>query len=265
MAEEVVLTEKESLFSLDGKVVVVTGGSRGLGREMCLSFAEHGAHVVVASRKGEACEALAVEITERTGRRAVGLALHVARWEQCEPFVDRVIDEFGAIDVLVNNAGSSPLYPSLREVNEKLFDSVVGLNMKGPFRLAVLVGDHMVETGRGGSIVNVSSVAAVQPSKNEVPYGMAKAGLNNLTLALARAYGPTVRVNCIMAGPFLTDVAAAWDMEEFNKSAVQRIPLARGGEPREVVGTALYLASDASSFTTGAIIKVDGGIAWSPG
>ena len=259
------MTETADLFSLDGRVVVVTGGSRGLGREMCLSFAERGARVVVASRKLEACEALAAEITERTGQEALGLALHVGRWEECEPFVDRVVDEFGGIDVLVNNAGSSPQYPSLAEVGERLFDSVIGLNMKGPFRLSVLVGDHMVGTGRGGSIINVSSAAAVQPSSGEVPYAMAKAGLNNLTLALARVYAPTVRVNCIMPGPFFTDVAAAWDMEAFNKSAAKSIPLARGGEPHEIVGAALYLASDASSFTTGAVIKIDGGLAWSPG
>lgn len=259
------MTGKDALFSLDGRVVVVTGGSRGLGREMCLGFAEHGARVVVASRKLEACKELAAEITERTGQEALGLALHAGRWEELEPFVNRVIDQLGGIDVLVNNAGSSPLYPSLAEVSEKLYDSVIGLNMKGPFRLSVLVGDHMVATGRRGSIINVSSGAAVQPTSGEVPYAMAKAGLNNLTLALARVYAPTVRVNCIMPGPFFTDVAAAWDMESFNQSAARSIPLARGGEPREIVGAALYLASDASSFTTGAIIKIDGGLAWSNG
>ncbi len=259
------MADKDDLFSLDGRVVVVTGGSRGLGREMCLSFAERGATVVVASRKLETCEALAAEITEQSGQEALGLALHVGRWDELEPFVDRVIDQFGAIDVLVNNAGSSPLYASLADVSERLFDSVIGLNMKGPFRLSVLVGDHMVQTGRGGSIINVSSGAAVQPTQGEVPYAMAKAGLNNLTLALARVYAPAVRVNCIMPGPFLTDVAAAWDMDSFNQSAIKGIPLGRGGEPHEIVGAALYLASDASSYTTGAVLKVDGGLAWSPG
>ena len=259
------MADKDDLFSLDGRVVVVTGGSRGLGREMCLSFAERGARVVVASRKGQACEALAAEITERTGQEALGVALHVGRWDEHEPFVEQVIAHCGGIDVLVNNAGSSPQYPSLAEVSERLFDSVIGLNMKGPFRLSVLVGEHMVESGRRGSIINVSSGAAVQPTYGEIPYAMAKAGLNNLTLALARVYAPTVRVNCIMPGPFFTDVSAAWDMESFNQSAAKSIPLGRGGEPHEIVGAALYLASDASSFTTGAIIKVDGGLAWAPG
>ena len=262
-------------FDLENQVVVVTGGSRGLGREMSMAFAERGATVVVASRKLEPCEALAAEITETTGRPALGLALHVGRWDECEPFVNRVIDELGRIDVLVNNAGSSPLYPSLVEVNEKLFDSTIGLNMKGPFRLSALVGDHMTkrlnsnsdsESGDGssgtGSIINVSSVAAVQPTAGEVPYAMAKAGLNNLTLSLARAFAPKVRVNGIMPGAFFTDVSEAWDLVGFKESAKRTIPLQRGGEPSEIVGAALYLASGASSYTTGSILKVDGGLAW---
>ena len=183
---------------------------------------------MVASRKLEPCEELAAEITARTGQPALGLALHVSRWDEHKPFVERVIDELGAIDVLVNNAGSSPLYPSLSEVSEALFDATIGVNMKGPFRLSVLVGDHMVSTGRGGSIINVSSVAAVQPSSVEIPYAMAKAGLNTLTRALARVYAPTVRVNGIMPGPFLTGVALAWDMEEFNERGGRTHPIGEG-------------------------------------
>jgi NAD(P)-dependent dehydrogenase (short-subunit alcohol dehydrogenase family) len=252
-------------FRLDGKVAVVTGGSRGLGREMCLAFAERGARVVVASRKLEPCEAVAAEVTELTGQPALGLALHVGRWDQIEPFVEQVVGEFGGIDVLVNNAGSSPLYPSLGEVSEKLFDAVIGVNAKGPFRLSTLVADHMVATGRAGSIINVSSTAAVQPSAGEVPYAMAKSALNNLTLALARAYGPDVRVNAIMPGPFLTEISEAWDLDAFEATAKRSIPLQRGGEPSEIVGAALYLASAASSYTTGSILKIDGGMAWSNG
>ena len=256
------MADPTNAFRLDGKVVVVTGGSRGLGKEMCWAFARQGADVVVASRKAEPCEALAAEIAAETGRRVIGCGLHVGRWDQIEPFVDRVVGDMGRIDVLVNNAGSSPLYPSLAEVNEKLFDSVMGVNMKGPFRLSALIGDHMRSGGHGGSIINVSSVAAVQPTAGEIPYAMAKAALNNLTLGLARVYAPSVRVNGIMPGPFLTDIADAWDMDAFNESAKHRIPLQRGGEPHEVVGAALYLASDASSYTTGSMLKIDGGMAW---
>ena len=129
--------------------------------------------------------------------------------------------------------------------------------------LSALVGERMA-AGNGGSIINVSSVAAVQPSPIELPYGTAKAGLNALTLGLARAYAPKVRANCIMPGPFLTDISKAWDMEAFNERA-KLIPLQRGGEPDEVVGAALYFASDASSYTTGSILKIDGGSAWTPG
>jgi NAD(P)-dependent dehydrogenase (short-subunit alcohol dehydrogenase family) len=250
-------------FDLTDRVAVITGGSRGLGREMALAYAAHGATVVVASRKEDACVALASEITETTGRKALGIGAHVGRWQDCDALVERVYDELGHVEVLVNNAGMSPLYPSLAEVTEELWDKVIGVNLKGPFRLASLVGPRMAEQN-GGSIINVSSIAAVQPTPVELPYGTAKAGLNALTLGLARAFGPKVRVNTIMPGPFLTDISKAWDLETFAKTAKATIPLQRGGEPDEVVGAALYFASDASSYTTGAILKIDGGAAWSP-
>ncbi|MCY3642945.1 MAG: glucose 1-dehydrogenase [Acidimicrobiaceae bacterium] len=254
----------DPLFDLEGKVVAITGGSRGLGREMASAFAHRGARVAIASRKQDACEAAANEISAASGSEVIGLGLHAGRWDQCEPFVEEVTERLGPIDVLVNNAGSSPLYPSLVEVSERLFDSVIGLNLKGPFRLCALVAEQMLARDAEGSIINVSSIAAVQPSAIEVPYGMAKAGLNNLTVALAHMLGPKIRVNCIMPGPFLTDISKAWDLEDFAKTARQRIPMGRGGRPDEIVGTALYLASSASSYTTGAVIKVDGGLAWPP-
>jgi NAD(P)-dependent dehydrogenase (short-subunit alcohol dehydrogenase family) len=250
-------------FDLSGRVAVVTGGSRGLGREMCLAFAKHGADVVVASRKVDACVELAKEITDTTGQRAIGVACHVGRWDDCTALYEQVYEEMGHCEVLVNNAGMSPLYPSLAEVTEDLYDKVFGVNLKGPFRLSALFATRMAQEN-GGSIINVSSVAAVQPSPVELPYGTFKAGLNAMTLGMARAFSPKVRVNCIMPGPFLTDISKAWDLESFNKGAKTTIPLQRGGEPDEVVGAALYFASDASSYTTGAILKIDGGAAWSP-
>ncbi len=256
--------DNSQLFDLSDKVAVVTGGSRGLGRQMALAFARNGAQVVVASRKGDACEALAKEIREQTGRRAVGHAFHAGRWEDCDALADRAWEVFGRVDVLVNNAGSSPLYPSLVEVSEELWDKVLAVNLRGPFRLCSLFGTRMAEQA-GGSIINVSSTAAVQPTPVEAPYGAAKAGLNNLTLSMARAFAPRVRVNCIMPGPFLTDISKAWDLEAFEKAARQNIPLRRGGQPHEIVGAALYLASDASSYTTGAVLKIDGGAVFPPG
>ena len=251
-------------FDLTDRVAVITGGSRGLGREMALAFARHGADVVIASRKVDACHELAEEITSTTGRKAIGVACHVGRWSDCDALYERVYDEMGHCEILVNNAGMSPLYPSLAEVTEELYDKVFGVNLRGPFRLSSLFGTRMAQEN-GGSIINVSSVAAVQPSPVELPYGTFKAGLNAMTLGMARAFGPTVRVNCIMPGPFLTDISKAWDLESFAKTAKATIPLQRGGEPDEVVGAALYFASDASSYTTGAILKIDGGAAWSPG
>jgi len=248
-------------FDLTGRVALVTGGSRGLGRQMVLAFATHGADVAIASRKVDACEALAAEVRETTGRRALAVGCHVGRWEECDGLVERVEAELGPIRVLVNNAGMSPLYPSLPEVSEDLFDKVLAVNLKGPFRLAALVGARMA-AGAGGSIINVSSVASIQPAPVELPYAAAKAGLNALTVGLAHAYAPKVRVNTLMPGPFLTDISKAWDLEAFAETARRFIPLGRGGQPEEVVGAALYLASDASSYTTGATIKIDGGAAW---
>lgn len=255
--------DPERLFDLTDKVAVVTGGSRGLGREMVWAFARQGAHVVIASRKGEACEALAREVREETGREALGMAFHAGRWADCDALAETAWERFGRIDVLVNNAGMSPLYPSLAEVSEELWDKVLAVNLKGAFRLSSLVGTRMAE-GAGGSIIQVSSIAAVQPTPVELPYAAAKAGLNALTVGLARAFGPKVRVNAIMPGPFLTDISRAWDLEAFRTQAERTIPLRRGGEPHEIVGAALYLASDASSYTTGAVLKIDGGAAFAP-
>ncbi|MAE95316.1 MAG: short-chain dehydrogenase [Deltaproteobacteria bacterium] len=256
--------DANQLFDLTDKVAVVTGGSRGLGREMVLAFARAGADVVIASRKAEACRELAAEVHGETGRRALAVACHVGRWEDCNELIERSYGELGRVDVLVNNAGMSPLYPSLEEVSEELWDKVIGVNLKGPFRLSAVIGARMAE-GEGGSIIHVSSVAAIQPSPIEIPYGAAKAGLNALTFGLARSFAPKVRVNCIMPGPFLTDISKAWDMEAFEKSAKHTIPLGRGGRPDEIVGAALYLASDASSYTTGTVIKIDGGVAYGTG
>jgi len=259
----VAATVPASLFDLTGRIAVVTGGSRGLGREMVLAFARSGADVVIASRKAEACEKLAEEVRAETGRAALGIGCHVGRWADCDALADRALERFGRVDVLVNNAGMSPRYPSLAEVSEELWDKVLAVNLKGAFRLSARLGTHMAGAD-GGSIINVSSVAAVAATPVEAPYGAAKAGLHNLTLSMARAFAPKVRVNCIMPGPFMTDISKAWSPEMI-EGMRRMLPLGRGGEPHEIVGAALYLASNASSFTTGTILKVDGGAVYPAG
>lgn len=248
----------DELFRFDDKVAVVTGGSRGLGRSMCLALAERGAAVVIASRKSDSCETLAQEIRSNGGR-ALGHACHVGHWEELERLADAAYSEFGKVDILINNAGMSPLYPRLSAVSEELFDKVVGVNLKGPYRLSAIIGERMMDQEEGGCIINVSSNAATHPSPNAEPYGACKAGINSLTQSLAHAFAPKVRVNCIQPGPFLTDISKAWDLEAFNRGAKTNIALQRGGEPEEVVGAMLYLAGPTGSYTTGAVIPIDGG------
>lgn len=253
----------QQIFDLSEKVALITGGSRGLGFEMAKAFSAAGAKVVIASRKLEQCEQAAAQIT-KAGGTALPVACHVGQWAQVEQLIDTVYEKFGQLDVLVNNAGMSPRYDSVDEVTEALFDKVIDVNLKGPFRLCALAGKKMAAAG-GGSIINVSSTAAVTPSPSAEPYGAAKAGLNALTRSFAYAFGPNVRVNGIMPGPFLTDISKAWDLDKFAELAEELIPLKRGGQPEEIVGAALYLASGASSYSTGSIITVDGGCAGNAG
>jgi NAD(P)-dependent dehydrogenase (short-subunit alcohol dehydrogenase family) len=247
-------------FDLSGRVAMVTGGTRGLGLAMARAFAQAGAHVVVVSRKADACEEVAAAL-RAAGARAVACACHVGHWHELDALVEEVYGEFGRVDVLVNNAGVSPLYGKLSDVSEELFDKVIAVNLKGPFRLAALIGERMVAADRG-SIINVSSTGAVRPTRDIVPYAAAKAGVNAMTVGLAHAFGPHVRVNAIMPGPFLTTISRAWDMDLFAERA-RTFPARRAGEAEEIVGAALYLASDASSYTTGTILTVDGGAQWS--
>jgi NAD(P)-dependent dehydrogenase (short-subunit alcohol dehydrogenase family) len=249
----------DDLFDLTERVMLITGGSRGLGREMALAVAKCGADVVIASRNLDSCKATAAAIAEETGRTAMPYQVHVGRWDQLDALVDAVYERFGKVDALINNAGMSPLYESLTTVSERLFDSVVNLNLKGPFRLSALIGERMVAAG-GGSIINVSSTGSIRPAAHMLPYAAAKAGLNALTEGLAKAYGPTVRVNTLMAGPFLTDISKSWNLDQATVNPFSHLSLQRAGDPSEIVGAVLFLASDASSYTTGSILRVDGGI-----
>jgi NAD(P)-dependent dehydrogenase (short-subunit alcohol dehydrogenase family) len=242
-------------FSLEDKVALVTGGSRGLGREMVLAFAAAGADVVVTSRKAEACADVAREV-EALGRKALPISCHVGKWDEIDALVDKAYEAFGKVDILVNNAGMSPVAPSSAETSEELFDKVIAVNFKGPFHLTSLVGERMA-AGDGGSIINVSSSGALFPQPRFGPYAGAKAALNVLSGVFAREYGPKVRVNTISAGPFLTDISKHWAEE---KRHTTRSAVGRPGNPEEIITTALYLASPASSYTTSSLIRVDGGL-----
>lgn len=243
--------------ALEGKIALVTGATRGLGRSIAQGLAEAGATVVVSSRKAQACEEVAAEIAASTGARTMALPMHVGHWDSISSTLARVEEEVGPLDVLVNNAGIAPFSPSLIEQSEALYDKTMEVNLKGPFRLMAVAGDQMARSG-GGSIINISSIGSQRPSAAEATYSAAKAGLNALTQAFAQEYAPHVRVNCVMPGAFATDMAADWD-ERFVDKVVGGLPAGRVGQPKELVGMVVHLASDVSSYTTGAVIPIDGG------
>ena len=242
---------------LDGKVVLVTGATRGLGQVIAREMARAGASIVVSSRKGEACVAVAESIAGETGVECMPLALHIGEWDAIQPAVDAIYKRFGKLDAVVNNAGIAPLAPTLLDVSEALFDKTLDVNLKGPFRLMAVAGKRMAEAG-SGSIINISSIGAVRPSPPEAMYAASKNGLNALTMAFAQEYAPTVRVNCIMPGAFATDMASEWD-DEFIGLVTDRLPAGRLGQPEEIAGLVIHLASDRAGYTTGAVIPVDGG------
>ncbi|HWF54819.1 MAG TPA: SDR family oxidoreductase [Solirubrobacteraceae bacterium] len=242
---------------LEGRVALITGGTRGLGRATAEAFAAAGAELVIVGRREDSCAAAAREIAAASGREVLPYACHVGHWDELDGLVAAAYERFGRVDVLVNNAGSSPLYDRVDGVSQELWRKTIDLNLSGPFRLTALIGTRMA-AGAGGSIINVSSAASRYPTPDVIPYAAAKAGLNAITIAFAHAFGPSVRVNGLVAGTFLTDISAHWDPEAFGRAA-GAFALERGGRPEEIVGTMLYLAGDASSYTTGALIDVDGG------
>lgn len=242
------------LFDLTGKVALVTGGTRGLGLEMAKGFARQGANVIVSSRDVDACASAARDI-EALGVKAWGIPAHVGRWDDIQRLADTAYDLAGRVDILVNNAGIAPVSDTSADMTEALFDKTFSVNLKGPFRLTALIAPRMVAAG-GGSVINVSSTGSLRPEPTYAVYASAKGALNIITKAHALEYGPKVRVNCIMAGPFWTDIAKSWreELDENTTSAAGRI-----GRPEEIVTAALYLASPNSGYTTGSILTLDGG------
>lgn len=248
------------LMLLDGKVAVVTGGSRGLGRAMVCAFNDHGAEVVIASRNLGRCKEVANDLVQRGGGRAAALACDVGKWEECDQLVENVYEQFGRIDILVNNAGGSPSYSRLDKVTKSEWDKVIAVNLQGPFRLSATVGQRMANEG-GGAIINISSKLVDVPVPAALPYAMAKAGLNTLTEGLAQAYGPKVRVNTIQCGNFKTEGSDYW-IKKSEYKLIENMALGRVGVAEEIAGAAVYFASDLSSFCTGATLNLDGGMSY---
>ncbi len=247
----------DRLFDLTGRVAIVTGGSRGLGRSIALGFAKAGATVVVASRKIEACEQIAEEV-RALGGTALAVAVRMQNADDIAALVDTTVGSLGRIDIVVNNAGTV-LDRTLANVDAESFHGAFATNLLGPMLLVQAAAPHLAAGGHG-SVINVSSIAAVMPTSQRYLYPPAKAAMLQMTKSMAVDLAP-VRVNAIMPGTFRTDmVTKAFTDEQLESQGRAHIPLGRIAEADEMVGPALYLASDASSFMTGAVMTVDGGM-----
>ena len=245
-------------ISLAGKVVIVTGASRGIGEATALAFAESGADVVLVARKIEALEAVAVKVREK-GVRALALSAHIGRLEGIEDVVTRTVAEFGRIDVLVNNAASNPTMASAMDVDERAWDSIMNLNLKGLFFLSQRVARVMREQG-GGRIVNVTSAGGIRPHILPV-YSISKGAVVMATKVMALEWAKDgINVNAVAPGLTQTKFSEAlWNDEEILKYLLARIPMDRFAQPHEIAGTIVFLASDAAAFINGAVLPVDGG------
>jgi NAD(P)-dependent dehydrogenase (short-subunit alcohol dehydrogenase family) len=248
-----------TLFDLTGKVAIVTGASKGIGAAIARGLAAFGARVVVSSRKQESVAAVARAIRD-AGGEAIEVAAHMGDRQAVRQLVDRTRELYGGVDVVVNNAAVNPVYGRLLEADEAAFDKIMSVNVKGPLELARLA--HPLMAGRGGgSVINVSSIGGLSPEPLLALYSASKAALINLTRAMAQEWGRDgIRANVICPGLVRTKFSAAlWQNEQVLQRFLQHLPLGRIAEPEEVVGLAVYLASAASSYCTGAVFTVDGG------
>ncbi len=255
-----------SKFSLEGKTAIVTGGSRGIGKAIALGFAKAGAKVVVTSRKINDLEANASEI-KAFGGEALPIQAHLGKMEEINKMVSTVIDKFGRIDILVNNAGTSPSMGTVLDSDERLWETIMNLNMKGLYFTSQAVAKVMKKQG-GGKIINIASIDGFSPELGVSVYSISKAGVRMITRAFALELAPfNIQVNTIAPGPISTKMLNShWfhlppeEAKKEKEALAKMTPMGRIGEPDEIAGAAIYLASDASSFTTGAEIVIDGGI-----
>jgi NAD(P)-dependent dehydrogenase (short-subunit alcohol dehydrogenase family) len=252
-------------FSLEGKVAVVTGGSRGIGRMAAIGLAKAGADVVIVSRKMDELEKVAEEV-EKTGQKALPVSAHIGRINEIETVVEKAKARFGKIDILVNNAATAPAYTTILEAQERLWDTIMNLNLKGVYFLVQAVAKLMKEQG-GGSIINVSSIDSIKPQNQVGIYSISKAGVNMLTKSAALELAPyNIRVNAIAPGAVRTRLLESLfahlpeeQMETEIRKLGEAMPLKRVAVPDDMVGAMIYLASDAAAYTTGEVIVVDGG------
>jgi len=249
----------EVSFQLDEKVAVVTGGSRGIGEAIAVLFAKHGAKVVLASRKIEGLEQVAAKITE-AGGEAIPIACHAGKSDQIAALFDQVKEKYGRVDILVNNAATNPYFGPAVHTPESAFDKTVEVNIKGYFLFMQHAAQIMVEQGNG-SIINIASIAGISPGAMQMTYAMTKAAVISMTKGFANEIGAAgVRVNAIAPGLVETKFAATLiDTPEIYEHAMAGTPWKRHGQPNEIAGAALYLASDAGAFCTGSVITIDGG------
>lgn len=245
-------------FSLKGRLALVTGGSRGIGKAIAVGLAQAGADVALASRKLPDLEAVAGEI-KQLGRKVLPVAAHIGRMEEIKNLVDRVKDEFGRIDILVNNAATNPTMDAAIDIEERAWDAIMNLNLKGLFFLSQAVARVMREQG-GGRIINIASTAGITPDILPV-YSISKAGVIMATKVMAQQWAQyNIRVNCIAPGLTKTRFSEAlWGNPDILQGAIMLTPMKRIAEPDEMVGAAIYFASDASSYVTGQVLAIDGG------
>ena len=247
------------LFDLTGKVAVITGSTKGIGKAIAEEYAKAGAKVVISSRKADACEKVANELKEQ-GLDALPIACHVGDKAQLQNLVDKTLETWGKIDILVCNAATNPVYGPTHDVSDEAFDKIMGTNVKGTFWLCNMVIPQMVKLG-GGSIVLLSSIAGIRASANIGVYGMSKAAEAGLARNLSLEWGPkNIRVNSIAPGLIRTDFAQALlDDPDRLKRVEEKLPLRRVGEPVDIAGVALFLGSAAGAYVTGQTIVADGG------
>jgi NAD(P)-dependent dehydrogenase (short-subunit alcohol dehydrogenase family) len=249
----------KNLFDLTDKVAIVTGASKGIGASIAKAFAEFGANVIVSSRSKEGIDKVVNEITAE-GYNATACICHVGEDDQLKNLVETTINTYGKIDILVNNAGINPVFDRLENADEKLFNKIIDINTKSPFKLSNLVFKHMKEN-KSGSIINISSVEGHKPDKGLGVYSISKAAISMLTKSQAKEWGKYgIRSNAICPGLIKTKLSSAlWQNEEMLETWLGDLPIRRPGDPDEISGMALYLASEASSYTTGESFNIDGG------